>query len=64
MDLRDTLHLLASHPNISRTEDLTLLPGVFSLSYVIYYLQPPGGVEVIGVIHQSRMPKILLTRKL
>lgn len=64
--LRDTMQTLADHPRIGREEATLLWPDVFShpcMSHTIYYIPSPGGIDVIGIIHQSRMPALLLKRK-
>lgn len=63
--MRETLQHLATMPGMGTDETADLLPGVWSfpyMSHTIYYQAAASGISVIGVIHQSRLPKLLLNR--
>ncbi|MBV4367676.1 type II toxin-antitoxin system RelE/ParE family toxin [Erwinia phyllosphaerae] len=66
LSLQVALKLLAENPGIGHDEQENLWPEVFSFpcaSHMIYYTAIKGGVLVIAVIPQSRLPKVLLQRK-
>ncbi|MCT4715688.1 type II toxin-antitoxin system RelE/ParE family toxin [Enterobacteriaceae bacterium H18W14] len=64
--MRITLQHLAAMPGIGTDETAELLAGVWSfpyMSHTIYYQPVAEGISVIGIIHQSRMPGLLLKRE-
>lgn len=64
--MRVTLHHLAEMPHMGVDESEDLLPGIWSfpyMSHAIYYQMATNGICVIGIIHQSRLPRRLLNRE-
>lgn len=64
--MRVTLQHLAEMPHMGTNEAEDLLPGVWSfpyMSHAIYYRVVTEGITVIGIIHQSRLPRRLLNRE-
>jgi len=64
--LRVTLQHLAQMPRMGSDEAQYLQPGVWSfpyMSHAIYYCIVADGITVIGIIHQSRLPRRLLNRE-
>jgi toxin ParE1/3/4 len=63
--LRVTLQHLAKMPDMGTNESEDLMPGVWSFPYVshtLYYQKIEAGIVVIGLLHQSRLPELLLKR--
>ncbi|WP_158783222.1 type II toxin-antitoxin system RelE/ParE family toxin [Pantoea sp. BAV 3049] len=63
--MRTTFQRLADNPETGHDETASFWPDVFSFPCVIhtvYYILNPGGITVIGVIHQSRLPGLLPSR--
>lgn len=63
--MQETLQHLATMPGMGTDETADLLPGVWSfpyMSHTIYYQPAASGISVIGIIHQSRLPRLLVNR--
>lgn len=64
--MRVTLQHSAKMPGMGMDESDDLFPGVWSfpyMSHMLYYQKAEAGIVVIGIIHQSRMPELLLKRR-
>ncbi|MEW7312737.1 type II toxin-antitoxin system RelE/ParE family toxin [Buttiauxella gaviniae] len=63
--MRVILQHLATMPGMGTDETADLFPGVWSFPYIshtIYYQLATDGITVIGIIHQSRLPRVLRSR--
>lgn len=64
--MRTIMRHLVNMPTMGCHEVEELWPGVWSFPYVshtIYYQPVSNGILIIGIIHQSRLPKRLLRRQ-
>ncbi|MDW8844972.1 type II toxin-antitoxin system RelE/ParE family toxin [Erwinia sp. MMLR14_017] len=65
-NMRQTMKRLADHPAIGEDKSDELWPGVRCFPYMshdIYFIEVKEGISVIGIIHQSRLPTVLLKRQ-
>ena len=65
-NMRQTIKRLADYPAIGEDKSDELWPGVLCFPYMshnLYFIEVMGGISVIGIIHQSRLPKVLLKRQ-
>ncbi|HKM96688.1 MAG TPA: type II toxin-antitoxin system RelE/ParE family toxin [Buttiauxella sp.] len=64
--MRITMQHLANMPGMGTLESVTLHTGVWSfpyMSHMLFYKKAETGIVVIGILHQSRLPELLLKRR-
>lgn len=65
--MRVTMQHLANMPGMGTNEVASLGLDIWSfpyMSHTIYYQSAADGISIIGVVHQSRLPTLLLNRLL
>lgn len=62
-----TMQHLANMPGMGTNEVESLGLDIWSfpyMSHTIYYQRAADGISIIGVVHQSRLPTLLLNRRI
>lgn len=65
--MRATMQHLANMPGMGTNEVENLRLDIWGfpyMSHTIYYQSAADGIAIIGVIHQSRLPTLLLNRRI